>query len=123
MDATIHYEDAGQAATARSTALRWLMTSEVLHGETIARQFGLTPTALDAVKDGAPLLVTGARAAQIDRLVATQSLLLDGYTSKRMAQWFRTPLAALDGRCASDLLETTADGTSDMLEAAEAWMA
>lgn len=122
MDATIHYDDAAQAAGARSTALRWLLATDVLDGSAVSRQFSLTSEALDAVRAGAPLIVASERAAQIDRLVATQSLLLDGYSSPRMADWFRTPLPALKGRCAVDLLAGEVDMTSDVLEAAEAWM-
>lgn len=122
MHATIRYDDAAQAAGARSTALRWMLTSDVLDDAAVSRQFNLTAQAVEAVRDGSPLLVENARAAQIDRLVATQSLLLDGYSPPRMAEWFRTSLPGLDGRCARDLLAEDGDMTPRVLEAAEAWM-
>jgi len=122
MDASIGYTDAQQAAVARSAALRWMLESDVVDDGSLARQFGLTAQTVDAVRDGAPILVGSVRAAQIDRLVATQSLLLDGYSPGRMADWFRTSLPGLEGRTARDLLLEDADGTSLILEVAEAWM-
>ncbi len=122
MDASIQYADASQAATARSSALRWLLDADVLDARTMSRQFDLNPGAVDAVRDGSPLLVAHEKAVRIDRIVATQSLLLDGYSPGRMAEWFRSPLPSLGGRCASDVLSGERDGTSDVLEAAEAWM-
>lgn len=122
MDASIGYTDAAQAAAARSTALRWMLESDVIDDGSLSRQFGLTAQAIDAVRDGSPLLVESAKAAQIDRLVATQSLLLDGYSPARMADWFRTPMPAFDGRSARDLLIQDSDATPQVLEVAEAWM-
>jgi hypothetical protein len=122
MDASIGYTDPVQAAAARSTALRWMLESDVVDDGSLSRQFGLTAQAVDAVRDGSPLLVESARAAQIDRLVAVQSLLLDGYSSARMADWFRAPMPGLDGLSARDLLTGDADGTPQVLEVAEAWM-
>jgi len=122
MDASIGYTDVRQAAIARSVALRWMLESDVVDDDSLARQFGLTAQTVDAVRDGSPILVGSVRAAQIDRLVAAQSLLLDGYSPARMADWFRTSLPGLEGRSARDLLLGDTDGTSRILEVAEAWM-
>ena len=122
MDASIGYTDARQAAVARSAALRWMLECDVVDDGSLSRQFGLTPEAVGAVRDGSPLLVESARAAQIDRLVAAQSLLLDGYSPGRMADWFRTPMAGLEGCSARDVLNRETDGTPQVLEVAEAWM-
>lgn len=122
MDAAINYADAAQAAAARSGALRWLLDAEVIGEAAIAHQFHLNGEAIEAVRDGTPLLVGSDKAVRIDRMVATQSLLLDGYSPGRMAEWFRAPLPSLGGRCASDVLAKDDDATSDVLEAAESWM-
>lgn len=122
MDAFIHYADAAQAATARSNALRWLLEADVLQADAMSRQFQLNAGSIDAIRDGAPLLVPGEQATRIDRMVATQSLLLDGYSPGRMADWFRTPMPSLGGRSAGEMLSVDRDATSDVLEAAEAWM-
>jgi hypothetical protein len=123
MDASIPYADPAQAAAARSCALRWLLAKGVVDDAGAMRQFRLAPEAIGAVLDGAPLLVHDGRARQIDRLVATQSLLLDGYSSDAMAAWFTSRIPGLDGRAASDLLAAEVDATPRLLEAAAAWMA
>ena len=123
MDTTIHYADATEAATMRSTALRWLLTEHVMNDGSVMRQFRLTAGALVAIRDGAPLLVDDERGAQIDRLAAAESLLLDGYTSSTMAAWFLSSLPSLKGKSPSDLLSGDVDATPLVLEAAAAWMA
>ncbi len=123
MDAFIPYEDPAHAATARSCALRWLLAEDVLDAGAVAHQFGISSEAIQAVRDGAPLLVSDARAIQIDRMVATQSLLLEGYSPDRMTAWFKTPLPTLHDRSAVELLSGSDDATATVLEAAEAWMA
>ncbi|MFZ3481687.1 hypothetical protein [Sphingomonas sp. 3-13AW] len=122
MDATIHYADAAEAAVTRSRALRWLLDWDVLGEQSMSRQFHLTQDALEAVRDGAPLLVTTERAVQIDRMVATQSLLSDGYTPAKMAQWFKAGIVPLDGRSSVELLSSDTDGTTEVLAAAHTWM-
>lgn len=57
----------------------------------------------------------------LDAVVATQSLLLDGYTPGAAAAWFRTPSEDLDGRI--PLCEMTDPcGTARVLRAAASRM-
>ena len=123
MLSSIPYADTHQAAASRSAALRWFLKEKVISKEGISRQFHLSPESVMEIEEGTPVLMTDDLAMRVDRIVAAQSVLLEGYSPGAMAAWFLTAMPALDGKRPSDLLTSDIDATEKVLKVAAAWMA
>lgn len=122
MHGNIPFYSVRDEAIARRACLSFLIDRDILSPAEAAVILRVEPRVIDALLMTDPVILDVHAVATMDHLMATMSLLLDGYTPDRMAQWFTTPMKALDDATPARVMGATTDGAQRVLAHAEAWM-
>lgn len=122
MHGNITFDSVREEAIARRACLSFLMERDIIAPAEAAVILRVDPRMIDAILAAEPVILDIHAVATMERLMATMSLLLDGYTPDRMAQWFTTPMKALGDVTPARVMKTTPDGAQRVLAHAEAWM-